>query len=247
MAHGSQNAVGRATRNRGPTTRSHGVNHTTDNRGVEKAASVGRGIVRGKSSARGHQLQSPPPVLLPPLPPPQPSSPSETTPEMEAEGSPEHNHDADLYPNLLNSQGTDHEKTSKPLPRHTTDRGTYKSDPELEELRVKLKEAEELAECRLAKNRELVAKYNDLQDLKSRWKNTIERYKHELEEEKTLAATRLANHQHELEVQKSKFDRLNAAHIKSVNSVGTGLEPITDLEFTSKFRDLQDQVFSTPY
>ena len=40
----------------------------------------------------------------------------------------------------------------------------------------------------------------------------------------------------------AKLDDLKALHIRSVNSVSTGLEPITDKTFEDKFRNLQDIV-----
>ncbi|KAF8243916.1 hypothetical protein K440DRAFT_32096 [Wilcoxina mikolae CBS 423.85] len=213
----------------------------TDRRAVERTASVGRGNGRGKSPGRGEQVSLPPPVvLLPPPPSPPPSPRHDTSPEQKTEEQPEPKHSSVVEYPKIRDLGADQANVTKP--RHTTDKSTYKSDPEIAELRAKLKEAEDLAERRDQRNRELVTKFNELRDLKAKWKASSDKYRQELDEEKNLAATRLVKHQHELEVQQHKFDRLNAAHIKNVNSVGTGLEPITDQEFTSKFRDLQDQI-----
>ncbi|KAF8541132.1 hypothetical protein BDD12DRAFT_830360 [Trichophaea hybrida] len=211
----------------------------TEKRGAVRTASVGRGNGRGKSPGRGQQVSIPPPVVLLPSPPSSPRH--ETSPEQKTEVQPESKDSSVVtYPRIPDSQSADQANVTKP--RHTTDRATSKSDPEIKELRTKLKEAEDIAERRLQRYRDLVTKYNDLLDQKTKWKDSSDRFRRELDEEKNLAATRLVNHQHELEVQQHKFDRLNAAHIRNINSVGTGLEPITDQEFTSKFRDLQDQV-----
>jgi len=40
----------------------------------------------------------------------------------------------------------------------------------------------------------------------------------------------------------AKLDDLKALHIRSINSVGTGLEPVTDKTFEDNFRNLQDKV-----
>ncbi|CCX17469.1 Protein of unknown function [Pyronema omphalodes CBS 100304] len=57
-----------------------------------------------------------------------------------------------------------------------------------------------------------------------------------------MSAHRLQRYQEALEAEAEKFSKLTAEHIKSVNSVGTGLEPITDEEFKQKFQKLHDQV-----
>jgi predicted RNase H-like nuclease (RuvC/YqgF family) len=147
-----------------------------------------------------------------------------------------------LHPRITDSQGTDQANVSKP--RHTTDQSVHVhvSDPEVAELRAKLKESEETAQRFRAKCSQLVTDKRELQEQKSKWKESSERYRRELDEEKNLTATRMAKHQRELEAQQGKFELLNAAHIKSINSVGTGLDPISDQEFTTKLRDLQDQV-----
>ena len=49
-------------------------------------------------------------------------------------------------------------------------------------------------------------------------------------------------HNEERQCLQAKLDELNALHIRSVNSVGTGLEPITGKTFEDKFRSLQDKV-----
>jgi len=41
---------------------------------------------------------------------------------------------------------------------------------------------------------------------------------------------------------KKRLDTLQTSHIQSVNSVGTGLEPISDQTFEDRFRALQDEV-----
>ncbi|KAF8541134.1 hypothetical protein BDD12DRAFT_830363 [Trichophaea hybrida] len=47
-------------------------------------------------------------------------------------------------------------------------------------------------------------------------------------------------YQQEIDGLKDKLDELHASHIKSVNSVGTGLEPIADKTFEDKFRSIHD-------
>ncbi|KAF8243914.1 hypothetical protein K440DRAFT_663817 [Wilcoxina mikolae CBS 423.85] len=47
-------------------------------------------------------------------------------------------------------------------------------------------------------------------------------------------------YQQEIDDLKDKLDELHASHIKSVNSVGTGLDPIADKTFEDKFRSIHD-------
>ena len=61
----------------------------------------------------------------------------------------------------------------------------------------------------------------------------------QLEEEKSLAAAQRQSFELEL-------SRLNSLHIRSVNLTGTGLEPVSDQEFGTAFRDLRDQVPPLP-
>jgi len=263
MVYGTPNST---FRNRGATTRSSGFTSTTapqraetfheytaqnhssertdgtqtDRRTVGRTASVGRGNERGKSSG----VSLPPPVLLPAPPPPQPppSPPPENLLEHQTEELHELKQGAILRPRIPDSPGAD--QANVPKPRHMTDKSilVHVSDPEIAELRDKLNEREETLQRWRAKCGQLATDKRELQEQKSKWKESSDRYRRELDAEKDLAATRLVKHQHELEVQYGKFERLNAAHIKSINSVGTGLDPISDQEFTTKLRDLQDQV-----
>jgi hypothetical protein len=50
------------------------------------------------------------------------------------------------------------------------------------------------------------------------------------------------HHDEDRQYLQSKLDELEALHIRSVNSVGTGLEPITDKTFEGDFRNLQDKL-----
>lgn len=82
----------------------------------------------------------------------------------------------------------------------------------------------------------------DLERKFAQCKESVGRLNVELEEEKALAATRRLDYDRELDQQKAKFDELNSLHIRSVNLVATGLEPISDQEFKTSIRGLQDQV-----
>ena len=46
----------------------------------------------------------------------------------------------------------------------------------------------------------------------------------------------------ESETLRNRLKELEALHIKSINNVGTGLEPITDEILTARFRELRDEV-----
>lgn len=76
----------------------------------------------------------------------------------------------------------------------------------------------------------------------TQYKESISRLSAQLEDEKALAADRRQAYDQELDQQKAKFDELNSLHIRSVNLVATGLEPITHQEFSASIRGLQDQV-----
>lgn len=78
------------------------------------------------------------------------------------------------------------------------------------------------------------------------YKDSINHLRVQLEDEKTLAAAQRDSYELALEQQKAKFDKLHSQHIRSVNLVGTGLEPITDQEFKGTIRELQDQVHPPP-
>jgi len=51
--------------------------------------------------------------------------------------------------------------------------------------------------------------------------------------------------QKEIDSLKAKLDELHASHIRSVNSVGTGLDPISDKTFEDRFRCIHDE--ACPY
>jgi Skp family chaperone for outer membrane proteins len=50
----------------------------------------------------------------------------------------------------------------------------------------------------------------------------------------------------EIEELKGKLNELHASHIRAVNSVGTGLEPIADKTFEERFRSIHDEVCLYP-
>ncbi|KAI5812786.1 hypothetical protein BZA77DRAFT_323317 [Pyronema omphalodes] len=81
-----------------------------------------------------------------------------------------------------------------------------------------------------------------LKQSRNKHKEKAERLERALEEEKSTSAERLQTYQNALEAEKARFSKLTTEHIKSINSVGTGLEPITDEYFIKAFRTLQDQV-----
>lgn len=64
----------------------------------------------------------------------------------------------------------------------------------------------------------------------------------ELDSQKLKAQTSFNVLLNESEQLKKDMKKLEALHIKSVNSVGTGLEPITDEKFIKRFRGLHDDV-----
>jgi hypothetical protein len=61
-----------------------------------------------------------------------------------------------------------------------------------------------------------------------------------LEWEETMPCGRKC--QKEIDFLKDKLDELHASHIRSVNSVGTGLDPISDKTFEDRFRSIHDEV-----
>ncbi|KAF8243756.1 hypothetical protein K440DRAFT_35934 [Wilcoxina mikolae CBS 423.85] len=66
---------------------------------------------------------------------------------------------------------------------------------------------------------------SELNDLKSRW--TADVNKHAQENDRL----------------KRNLEELQADHVRSVNSIGTGLEPIADMTFEDRFRGLQEQAY----
>jgi chromosome segregation ATPase len=81
-----------------------------------------------------------------------------------------------------------------------------------------------------------------LQESKRKYKTENEILRRTLEEEKIQYSTAAEKYWNEIDRQKSKFDALQASHIRSVNNIGTGLDPISDQEFESRFQVLHDEV-----
>jgi hypothetical protein len=64
------------------------------------------------------------------------------------------------------------------------------------------------------------------------------------EREKKKAASESAEHAKEKDELHIKIEELHVTHIKSVNNIGTGLEPITDQTFRERFVTLHANVYS---
>lgn len=71
---------------------------------------------------------------------------------------------------------------------------------------------------------------------------TVAKLRSLLDEETHRSEVSRQNYLKEMTQLDSKIQDLHAIHIKSVNSVDTGLEPITDQAFQTRFRTLQDDV-----
>ncbi|KAF8247381.1 hypothetical protein K440DRAFT_661488 [Wilcoxina mikolae CBS 423.85] len=83
---------------------------------------------------------------------------------------------------------------------------------------------------------------NKLQESKGGYKSENEKLRRKLQEMKIHYSSENEKCWSEIDRQKSKFEALQASHIRSVNNVGTGLEPISDQEFETRFQALHDEV-----
>jgi small-conductance mechanosensitive channel len=162
--------------------------------------------------------------------------------------------------------GTELENDSKRPSKKTTSRSTdptSKPDPEANTQKPKYRTADEEASyyherCRSlesengelhalkekldATNEKLQLEITKLQQSKEEYKAENEMIKRTLEEEKIQYSSASEKYRSEIDRQKSKCDALQASHIRSVNNIGTGLEPISDQEFESRFQALHDEV-----
>ncbi|KAF8544622.1 hypothetical protein BDD12DRAFT_481317 [Trichophaea hybrida] len=81
-----------------------------------------------------------------------------------------------------------------------------------------------------------------LQEIEIHYSSENEKLRRKLQEMEIHYSSENEKRWSEIDRQKSKFEALQASHIRSVNSVGTGLEPISDQEFESRFQALHDEV-----
>jgi len=85
----------------------------------------------------------------------------------------------------------------------------------------------------------LEAEHNEL-------KSANDKLRWVLDAEKEKAAMESAEHTEERDDLKRKLEELRVSHFRSVSSVGTGLEPISDQIIEEKFRALHDKVCHSP-
>jgi hypothetical protein len=94
--------------------------------------------------------------------------------------------------------------------------------------------------------RELKRKHeNELQRAASErveFDNAYKELKKKYETELRRAASERVRHQKKIGNLEHRHEELTALHIRSVTSIGTGLEPISDETFEREFRNLQDDV-----
>jgi hypothetical protein len=81
-----------------------------------------------------------------------------------------------------------------------------------------------------------------LQQSKEKYKTENEILRRKLEEQRIQYSSASEKYQSEIDRQNSKCDALQASHIRAVNNIGTGLEPISDQEFETRFQALHDEV-----
>ncbi|KAF8542986.1 hypothetical protein BDD12DRAFT_875504 [Trichophaea hybrida] len=92
------------------------------------------------------------------------------------------------------------------------------------------------------KYKKLRSDYKILSTSKNRYRAKVSDLERSLANEEQLLAETKTNHQNEIDMLNSKVNDIKASYIKSVNSVGTGLENITDEEFEPKLRALHYKV-----
>jgi len=149
-----------------------------------------------------------------------------------------------------------HGKAMKPPPQHTVNCSTdVASSPTPEATRQlsRFKSLDEEADYwhdlyQLLKdeNGKLVDQNKKLYASRSKYKTRAENFQLSLADEKRRFVETTAKHQNDMDTLKSKVEGVKASYIKSVNSVGTGLDNITDEEFEPRLRALHYKVSLSP-
>jgi len=77
---------------------------------------------------------------------------------------------------------------------------------------------------------------------KEKYKEAYRNVRKDLDDEKQLAFNTTQRMQDKLQHYKNELEELHTSHMRSVNDVGTGLQPISDQEFEKRIRSLHDEV-----
>ncbi|KAF8249242.1 hypothetical protein K440DRAFT_215525 [Wilcoxina mikolae CBS 423.85] len=88
------------------------------------------------------------------------------------------------------------------------------------------------------------AKHEKLRKSNETLKEACGKARKDLDDERQLAHNTTQRLQGELQHYKRELEELHTSHIRSVNDVGTGLEPISDQEFQKRIRSLHDELVS---
>jgi DNA repair exonuclease SbcCD ATPase subunit len=78
------------------------------------------------------------------------------------------------------------------------------------------------------------------------YNNTNKELKRKYDDELRRAQSERVEYQKQIAYLEHRHEELTASHIRSVSSIGTGLEPITDETFEREFRKLHDDVCFGP-
>jgi len=110
------------------------------------------------------------------------------------------------------------------------------------ESRRLLKEKEQSGESERKEKETLMLHKSELEAEYNKLKVELDTLRGVLEEGKEKAASERAEHAKERDDLLSKLEELRVSHIRSISSVGTGLEPISDQTFQDKFGALHSKV-----
>ncbi|KAF8533411.1 hypothetical protein BDD12DRAFT_491919 [Trichophaea hybrida] len=108
--------------------------------------------------------------------------------------------------------------------------------------KLRLEEKEQSGQSERKEKEELMLHKGELEAETSKLKVEIDTLRGVLEGEKGTVASERAEHANERDNLLSKLEELQVSHIRSISSVGTGLEPISDQTFEDKFRALHGKV-----
>jgi len=106
----------------------------------------------------------------------------------------------------------------------------------------RLQEKEQSVESERKEKEALMSHKSEHEGEYSKLKVELHTLRGVLEEEKEIAASERAEHVKEKDDLLSKYEELRVLNIRSISSVGTGLEPISDQTFQDKFRTLHRKV-----
>jgi hypothetical protein len=84
--------------------------------------------------------------------------------------------------------------------------------------------------------------FDELLRSKEKYKEAYRNVRKDLDDEKQLAFNTTQRMQDKLQHYKNELEELHTSHMRSVNDVGTGLQPISDQEFEKRIRSLHDEV-----